>query len=103
MENDKNPKWLPSIWKKVYISTKKPRLKNIPTSLKVTIKGFNIDSEYFISAECEMYNKVLSLYFIPPFEQFPTFFSEYKQDFSLMLTLYGINLCYYFYIFSSNF
>ena len=40
-----------------------------------------------------MYNKALSLYFIPLFQQFPTFFNEYKQDFSLMLTLYGINLC----------
>ena len=28
-----------------------------------------------------MYTKALSLYFIPPFEQFPTFFSEYQQDF----------------------
>ena len=50
-----------------------------------------------------MYNKALSLYFIHPFEQFPTFFSEYKQDFLFMLTLYGINLCYYSYIFSSHF
>ena len=33
-----------------------------------------------------MYNKALSLYFIPPFEQFSNvFFSEYKQDFSLMV------------------
>ena len=31
-----------------------------------------------------MYNKAPSLYFIPPYEQFPTFFSEYQQDFSLM-------------------
>ena len=37
-----------------------------------------------------MYSKALSLYFIPPNEQFPTFFSEYKQDFSLMLILHGI-------------
>ena len=36
-----------------------------------------------------MYNKALSLYFIPPFEQFPAFFSEYKQDFSLMVTLFS--------------
>ena len=50
-----------------------------------------------------MYNKALSLYFIPPFEQFPMFFSEYKQDFSLMVTLYGIYLCYYLYILSSHF
>ena len=26
------------------------------------------------------------------------FFSEYKHDFSLMQILYGINVCYYFYI-----
>ena len=52
--------------KKVYIWTKngKPILKNIPTSLKVTIKSFNIDS-YVISAKDEMYKKALSLYFIP--------------------------------------
>ena len=32
-----------------------------------------------------MYNKALSLYFIPLYEQFPTvFISEYQQDFSLM-------------------
>ena len=31
-----------------------------------------------------MYNKAPSLYFLPPYEQFPTFFSEYQQDFSLM-------------------
>ena len=35
----------------------------------------------------KMYNTALSLYFIPPFEQFTTFFSEYQQDFSLVLTL----------------
>ena len=35
------------------------------------------------------------MYFIPPYEQF---ISEYKQDVSLMLILYGINVCYYFYI-----
>ena len=46
-----------------------------------------------------MCNKVLSLYFIPPFEQFATFFSEYQQDFILLiLTLYGTNVCYYVYI-----
>ena len=30
-----------------------------------------------------MYKKAVSLYFIPPYEQSPTFFSEYQQDFSL--------------------
>ena len=30
-------------------------------------------------------------------------FSECKQDFSLMVTLYDINLCYYFYILSKYF
>ena len=51
-----------------------------------------------------MFNKLaLSLYFIQPFKQFPTFFSECQQDFSLMLTLYGINVCYYFYILWSHF
>ena len=45
-----------------------------------------------------MYNKALSLYFIPPYEQFPTFvFSEYNHDFLLILFLYDINVCYYFY------
>ena len=61
----------------IYISTKKRKTqikKNIPTFLKVTIKGFNVDTYYFISAKYEMYNKALSLYFIPPFEQFSTFF-----------------------------
>ena len=43
------------------------------------------------------------LYCIPPFEQFTTFFSENQQDFSLMLTLYGINVCYYFYILWGHF
>ena len=51
----------------------------------------------------EMYNTELSLYVIPPFEQFPKFFGEYQQDFSLMSTLYGINVCYYFYILWSHF
>ena len=35
----------------------------------------------------KMYNTALSLYFIAPFEQFTTFFSEYQQDFSLVLAL----------------
>ena len=39
-----------------------------------------------------MYNKALSLYFINPFEQFPTFSSEYQRNFSLMLTLHDINV-----------
>ena len=52
------------------------------------------------SVKYEMCNKVLSLHFIPPFEQ--AFFGEYQQDFiSLILTLYGINVCYYVYIFWS--
>ena len=51
-----------------------------------------------------MCNKALSLYFISPFEQFTTFFSEYQQDFiSLMLTFYGISICYYAYILWSYF
>ena len=50
-----------------------------------------------------MYTKAPSLHFIPPFEQCPNFFSENQQDFSLMLTLYGINVCYYFYILWSHF
>ena len=51
-----------------------------------------------------MYNKALSFYCIPPFELFSTFcFSEYQKDFLLMLTLYGINVCYYFHILSSHF
>ena len=51
-----------------------------------------------------MCNKALRLYFIPPFEQFTTFFSEYQQEFiSLMLTFYGINVCYYVYIFLGPF
>ena len=45
-----------------------------------------------------MYNEVLSLYFIPPFEPFTTLSNEYQHDFLLMLTLYGINVCYDFYI-----
>ena len=36
------------------------------------------------------------MYFIPPFEQFPTFSWS-------MLTLYGINDCYYFYILWGHF
>ena len=32
-----------------------------------------------------MYNKALSLYLLPPYEQFTAFFSQFKQDFSLML------------------
>ena len=50
-----------------------------------------------------MYNKTLNLYFIHPCEQFPTCFSEYKRDFSLMLTLYCINVCYCFYILRCHF
>ena len=50
-----------------------------------------------------MYNTALSLYFIHPFEQFTTFFSEYQQDFSLMVTLKGTDFCYYFYILWSHF
>ena len=38
------------------------------------------------------------MYFIPLYERFPTFFSQYKQDFSFMLIVYDINVCYYFYI-----
>ena len=34
---------------------------------------------------------------------FQRFLSQYQQDFSLMLTLYGINVCYYFYILWSHF
>ena len=37
--------------------------------LKVTIKGFNVDTSNCISVK---YNKALNLYFIPPFEQFPS-------------------------------
>ena len=75
MENHKNTKWPPSVWKSVYIDkkTENRNLKNVPQSLNVTIKGFNVDS-YFISVKYELYNKALSLYFILPFEQFPTFF-----------------------------
>ena len=51
-----------------------------------------------------MYSKAPSLYFTPPFKQFPTvFFSGYQQDFSLILTLHGINVCYYFYILWNHF
>ena len=50
--------------------------------LKATIKDFNLDAYYFISVKYEMYRQ--SLYFIPPFKQFTTFFSEYQHDFSLM-------------------
>ena len=41
------------------------------------------------------------MYFIPPFEQ--RFLSEYQQAFWLMLTSYGINVCYYFYILWGHF
>ena len=34
---------------------------------------------------------------------FQRFLSQHQQDFSLMLTLYGINVCYYFYILWSHF
>ena len=34
---------------------------------------------------------------------FQRFLCQYQQDFSLMLTLYGINVCYYFYILWSHF
>ena len=34
---------------------------------------------------------------------FQRFLSEYQQAFSLMLTLYDINVCYYFYILWSHF
>ena len=37
---------------------------------------------------------ILSLYM----NNFQRFFSEYKQDFSLMLILYGLNVSYYLYI-----
>ena len=50
-----------------------------------------------------MYNKVPSLYFIPLFESFTTFSNEYQQDFLLMLPLYGINVCYDFYILWNHF
>ena len=44
------------------------------------------------------------MFFIPQFEQFTTFFfSEYQQDFPLMLTLYGIIFFHYFYILCSHF
>ena len=50
-----------------------------------------------------MYNKSLSLYFVPPYEQFPTFSCEYKQHFTLMLILHGMDVCYYFYILWGHF
>ena len=57
---------------------------------------------FWFDVKFEHYNKALNLYFIPPFEQCTAcFFSENKQDFSLMLTLYGIND--YFYILWSRF
>ena len=59
--------------------------------LKVTIKDCNLDAYYFISVKYEMYDKALRFYFIPRFEQFTTFFSEYQQDLSLMLILYVIS------------
>ena len=34
---------------------------------------------------------------------FQRFLGQYHQDFSLMLPLYGINVCYYFYILWSHF
>ena len=34
---------------------------------------------------------------------FQRFIGQYHHDFSLMLTLYGINVCYYFYILWSHF
>ena len=57
----------------------------------------------FFSGKYEMYYKALSLYFISPFEQFTTFFSEFQQDFPLILTLYGVDFFYYFYILWSHF
>ena len=52
-------------------------------SLKLLLRAF-------ISVKYKKYNKALSLYFILSFEQFTTFFYEYEQDFSFMLTLYGM-------------
>ena len=66
--------------------------------------GFNVDTYYFIFVKYEMYNIALRLYLIPPFDEFPTVvFREYQQNISLMLTLYSINVFYYFYILRSYF
>ena len=58
----------------------------------LSYKGFNGHTYYFISAKYEIYTKALSLYCIPPFEQFPAFFIfyMYQQNFSPMLTLYTV-------------
>ena len=60
------------------------KVQHLYYQLKVTI---NLDAYHFISVKNEMYNRALSLYFIPPFEQFTTYFSGYQQDISLMLIL----------------
>ena len=45
---------------------------------------------------------MLTLHFIPPFEQFPAF-SERPARLIAHITLYGINVSYYFYILWSHF
>ena len=53
----------------------KNRYQRLWYLLKITINGFNVDT-YFIYVKYESANnKALSLYFIPPFKQFPTFLS----------------------------
>ena len=62
----------------------------------LSYKGFNVDTKYFIFGRNEMYNKALSLYFTPLFEQFPMFFfNELKQVYMFVI--------FYFYILWSHF
>ena len=63
-----------SLFKKIVyklISTKKNtnqrNIFNISSKSLSTLKSFYIDTYYFISVKYEMYNKALSLYFIPPY------------------------------------